>query len=112
MELYNDQMSDLLQTQDCDDLSSSHRFASASRGASSARNKGQYLSARNSSSTHYQVKENNIKGVYVDNISELPVKTVEDAYLTLLYGLQRRKMFATVKNQESSRSHTIFQVKL
>jgi hypothetical protein len=30
----------------------------------------------------------------------------------LLYGLQRRKMFATVKNKESSRSHTIFQIKL
>lgn len=30
----------------------------------------------------------------------------------LLYGLQRRKMFSTVKNQESSRSHTLFQIKL
>jgi Kinesin motor domain len=30
----------------------------------------------------------------------------------LMYGLQRRKMFSTLKNQESSRSHTIFQIKM
>lgn len=29
-----------------------------------------------------------------------------------MYGLQRKKIFATIKNRESSRSHTIFQIKL
>ena len=37
---------------------------------------------------------------------------MEEALIIFMYGLQRRKAFATVKNTESSRSHTVFQVKL
>lgn len=48
----------------------------------------------------------------MDNISELKARTVEEAHSMFHAGLQRRKMFATVKNQESSRSHSIFQIKL
>jgi len=58
------------------------------------------------------VKENQLRGVYIEGLSEHRAATVEEAYVYLLYGLHRRKMFATVKNQESSRSHTIFQVKI
>jgi hypothetical protein len=50
--------------------------------------------------------------VYVENLREHPVYKREEALIMLLQGLQRRKMFSTAKNQESSRSHTIFQVKL
>jgi hypothetical protein len=32
--------------------------------------------------------------------------------LYYIYGLEKRKIFATVKNRESSRSHTVFQIKL
>jgi hypothetical protein len=58
------------------------------------------------------VKENQLRGVYIEGLSEHRAATIEEAYVFLLYGLHRRKMFATVKNQESSRSHTIFQVKI
>lgn len=44
------------------------------------------------------VKENNIRGVYVEGLSEHTARTAEEAYVAFLYGLQRRKMFATVKN--------------
>jgi hypothetical protein len=57
---------------------------------------------------NYQVKENHIKGVYVENLSERRATSVEEAYIMFLYGLYKRKMYATVKNQESSRSHSVF----
>lgn len=60
----------------------------------------------------FQVKENAQKGVYVENLIEHKASSIEEAYVFMLYGLQRKKMFATVKNQESSRSHTLFQLKL
>lgn len=46
----------------------------------------------------YQIKENNFKGVYVDNLSEHKANSIEEAYIYLLYGLQKKKIFATVKN--------------
>lgn len=48
----------------------------------------------------------------MENITELKARTGEEALSMFHAGLQRRKMFATVKNQESSRSHSIFQIKL
>jgi len=36
--------------------------------------------------------------VYVENLSEHRANTLEEAYIFLLYGLQRKKIFATVKN--------------
>jgi kinesin family protein 15 len=54
------------------------------------------------------VKENTYKGVYVENLSEHRASSIEEAYIFFLYGLQKKKIFATVKNRESSRSHTIF----
>lgn len=50
--------------------------------------------------------------MYVENLSEHKAESIEEAYVIIMYGLHRRKMFATIKNQESSRSHIIFQIKI
>lgn len=60
----------------------------------------------------YIVKENHLRGVYIENLSEIVCESAEEAYNLLIQGLSRKKMFATVKNQCSSRSHTVFMFKL
>ena len=56
----------------------------------------------------YDVKENAVKGVYVQNLAEIVCYTVEQAYHCLLDGLMRKRMSQTARNTSSSRSHTIF----
>ena len=53
-----------------------------------------------------------MKGVYVSNLNEVECPTLESAYLCLLKGLMRKRVSQTIRNTSSSRSHTIFQIKL
>ncbi|KAK9289237.1 hypothetical protein L1049_017711 [Liquidambar formosana] len=60
------------------------------------------------SSTNLQLREDLKKGVYVENLSEYNVRTVNDVSKLLLQGAANRKMAATHMNSESSRSHSVF----
>ncbi|KAJ1292095.1 hypothetical protein BS78_02G366100 [Paspalum vaginatum] len=60
------------------------------------------------SSTNLQIREDIKKGVYVENLRECYVSSVEDVMLLLLQGVANRKMAATNMNSESSRSHSVF----
>ncbi|XP_066395400.1 kinesin-like protein KIN-12E isoform X1 [Miscanthus floridulus] len=60
------------------------------------------------SSTNLQIREDIKKGVYVENLIECYVSSVEDVMLLLLQGVANRKMAATNMNSESSRSHSVF----
>ncbi|KAG9459911.1 hypothetical protein H6P81_004419 [Aristolochia fimbriata] len=60
------------------------------------------------SSTNLQLREDIKKGVYVDNLKEFEVTTVQDVVKILLQGAANRKMAATCMNSESSRSHSVF----
>ncbi|WVZ66834.1 hypothetical protein U9M48_016001 [Paspalum notatum var. saurae] len=60
------------------------------------------------SSTNLQIREDIKKGVYVENLRECYVSSVEDVMLLLLQGVANRKMAATNMNNESSRSHSVF----
>ncbi|CAF2100894.1 unnamed protein product [Brassica napus] len=71
------------------------------------------------SSTNLQIREDLGKGVYVENLVELNVRTVNDVlklllqarlpYLNIiLRGAANRKIAATHMNSESSRSHSVF----
>ncbi|CAD6343271.1 unnamed protein product [Miscanthus lutarioriparius] len=60
------------------------------------------------SSTNLQIREDIKKGVYVENLMECYVSSVEDVMLLLLQGVANRKMAATNMNSESSRSHSVF----
>ncbi|KAH9766437.1 kinesin-like protein KIN-12C [Citrus sinensis] len=59
------------------------------------------------SSTNLQLREDLKKGVYVENLTEYNVKTVNDVVKLLLQGAANRKMAATYMNSESSRSHSV-----
>ncbi|CAL1272770.1 unnamed protein product [Larinioides sclopetarius] len=50
------------------------------------------------------------EGVRVVNLTEVPVESVEDAFVTLEKGSSLRHTSATAKNVKSSRSHAIFSV--
>ncbi|CAI9119063.1 OLC1v1020726C1 [Oldenlandia corymbosa var. corymbosa] len=60
------------------------------------------------SSNNLQLREDSKKGVYVENLTEYNVCTVDDVLKLLLQGSANRKMAATYMNSESSRSHSVF----
>uniref|UniRef100_A0A9I9DNE2 Kinesin motor domain-containing protein n=1 Tax=Cucumis melo TaxID=3656 RepID=A0A9I9DNE2_CUCME len=60
------------------------------------------------SSTNLQLREDSKKGVYVENLTEHSVSTINDVVKLLLQGAANRKMAATYMNSESSRSHSVF----
>ncbi|XP_027769899.1 kinesin-like protein KIN-12C isoform X3 [Solanum pennellii] len=60
------------------------------------------------SSTNLLLREDSKKGVYVENLTEVSVSSVDDVLRILLQGAANRKMAATHMNTESSRSHSVF----
>ncbi|CBI32470.3 unnamed protein product, partial [Vitis vinifera] len=60
------------------------------------------------SSTNLLLREDIMKGVYVENLSEFEVQTVGDILRLLIQGSSNRKVAATNMNRESSRSHSVF----
>ncbi|KAL4579210.1 hypothetical protein LXL04_015348 [Taraxacum kok-saghyz] len=60
------------------------------------------------SSTNLQVREDSKEGVYVENLTEYNVKTVDEVLKLLLQGASNRKVAGTDMNSESSRSHSVF----
>jgi hypothetical protein len=56
----------------------------------------------------HSVKENALKGVYVENLNEIIADSAVEAYEIFLKGLAKKRVHSTVKNPESSRSHTVF----
>ncbi|KAL2651507.1 hypothetical protein R1flu_019635 [Riccia fluitans] len=59
-------------------------------------------------STNLQLREDAKKGVYVENLTEVEVKGVQDVIQLLLQGSANRKVASTNMNRESSRSHSVF----
>ncbi|XP_071704192.1 kinesin-like protein KIN-12C [Rutidosis leptorrhynchoides] len=60
------------------------------------------------SSTNLQLREGLKEGVYVENLTEHNVKTVDEVLKLLLQGAANRKVAETDMNSESSRSHSVF----
>lgn len=51
-------------------------------------------------------------GKYVANLSEVQVSSAEDAKRVVRLGQVNRRVFGTVANKESSRSHAVFTVRV
>lgn len=56
----------------------------------------------------WQLREDSKKGVYVENLTETVVRSVQDVVLLLMKGASNRKVASTNMNRESSRSHSVF----
>jgi hypothetical protein len=61
---------------------------------------------------HLQVRESASKGVFVSGLTNKTVTTLADAELCLKNGNEQRATAATGMNDQSSRSHSIFQITL
>ena len=58
------------------------------------------------------IREDKIKGIYIDNLSEWEVKNSNDIYTLLERGSENRATSCTNMNEVSSRSHAIFLITL
>ena len=50
--------------------------------------------------------------MFISGVTEVEVKSTEEAYETLWKGQKRRRVAHTQLNAESSRSHSVFTIKL
>ncbi|KAK2559461.1 Kinesin-like protein KIF23 [Acropora cervicornis] len=58
------------------------------------------------------LREDNNRNMYVSGVTEVEVKSTEEAYGVFWKGQKKRRVANTVLNRESSRSHSVFAVKL
>ncbi|CAI9105872.1 OLC1v1004893C1 [Oldenlandia corymbosa var. corymbosa] len=68
----------------------------------------QILDLLDPSSLNLQIREDNKKGIYVENLTEIEVTSARDVIQQLLQGATNRKVAATNMNHASSRSHSVF----
>ncbi|PKI40312.1 hypothetical protein CRG98_039337 [Punica granatum] len=68
----------------------------------------QILDLLDPSSSNLQIREDNKKGVYVENLREVEVSSAREVILQLIQGAANRKVAATNMNRASSRSHSVF----
>jgi kinesin family protein 3/17 len=57
-----------------------------------------------------KIKEDPNKGIFVQDLTNVIVKTVPDLEKLLLAGIKNRKVGETAMNKDSSRSHSIFTI--
>jgi hypothetical protein len=61
-----------------------------------------------SSGDSLQLREHNVRGVFVEGLTEASVSTAEEAQAIVLRGMKARSVGATAMNRDSSRSHSVF----
>ncbi|XP_037303183.1 kinesin-like protein KIF23 [Manduca sexta] len=64
---------------------------------------------------HFPVKlirEDGARNMYVHGVTEIEIKSAEDAFDAFYMGLKRKRMAHTTLNAESSRSHSVFTIRL
>ena len=89
MELYQEQIIDLLLQNDKNDKNKNNN---------------------NNNVPELKIKEDPKKGMYIQGITEMEVKTAKEAKDLILTGLKSRHVAATEMNAESSRSHLLFSI--
>lgn len=58
------------------------------------------------------LREDKYKSIYVNGIVEVEVKSAEEAFNLLSLGQKQKRMGHTILNSESSRSHSVFSIRL
>ena len=57
------------------------------------------------------MREDANHNMYVSGVTEVEVKTMEEAYEVMLEGQRRRHVAQTELNRDSSRSHAVFNIR-
>jgi hypothetical protein len=65
---------------------------------------------KNGSGENLKVHEDPNKGIYVQDLTNVIVKTVPELEKLLMAGIKNRKVGETAMNKDSSRSHSIFTI--
>ena len=92
MELYQESIIDLLKTENNSNTTGKNN--------------------NNDKANELKIKEDPKKGMYVQGITEVEIKTAKEAKNLILMGLKSRHVAATEMNAESSRSHLLFSIYL
>ncbi|VVC96494.1 kinesin-like protein KIF23 [Leptidea sinapis] len=58
------------------------------------------------------IREDAARNMYVHGVTEIEIKSAEDAFDAFYLGLKRKRMAHTILNAESSRSHSVFTIRL
>lgn len=58
------------------------------------------------------VREDALHNMYVHSVTEMEVKSTEEAFEAFYKGQKRKRMAVTTLNSESSRSHSVFTIRL
>lgn len=62
--------------------------------------------------TSHVLREDSNHNMFVVGATEIEVKSTEEAFEVLYQGLKQRRVAQTQLNQESSRSHSVFTIRL
>ena len=65
---------------------------------------------KHSEQEHLKIKEDPNKGIYVQDLTNVIVKTIPELEKLLNAGIKNRKTGETAMNKDSSRSHSIFTI--
>ena len=105
LEIYMEQISDLLLTPD----NEKRQSASASRSNSAMRNAS--TSSLNAQAGHHlTIREDPKTGIFVHGLTQIHVKTMQQLIMYVQAGLKRRNVNVTGMNKNSSRSHAVLQI--
>ena len=70
------------------------------------------ISINNRTKEGLKVRENNKIGIFIENVTSINVNSYEDILKIIFKGEKNRTLGATLMNETSSRSHTIFSIDL
>ncbi|CAK70065.1 unnamed protein product (macronuclear) [Paramecium tetraurelia] len=62
--------------------------------------------------TNLKIKEDRLRGIFVQNLTEIKVESPEEMKQVMLTGSNNRTIAATRMNERSSRSHSLFQIQV
>lgn len=100
VELYNEELRDLLTSE-----------LSAPTGSAQPMGKGSSSNSADPNQGGLKIFDDaSKKGVFIQGLEELPVKDATDALALLTKGSHRRQIAATKFNDHSSRSHSVFSI--
>eukprot|EP01038_Epipyxis_sp_PR26KG_P012262 gene12262-16442_t len=104
IEIYNDKIIDLLNIDQTTNTNADESFTKSSKNHSKTPTKQSIKSL--------EIRENRNGEIIIPNLTEVEVENIDQVFEILWCGAEARCVAATDMNDYSSRSHTIFQVKL
>jgi len=111
-EIYNERVRDLLAVQAAENTNITVQGIGAAALTPSKGGGGSYFGIKEQDEKSLDIREDKKLGIVIPNLTEVLVETEEEVFNVLWKGARNRAMASTNMNERSSRSHTIFGVRL